>query len=471
MSYNNGRVYTETVGGQPVGVGIYDVQRALGVGSSDEATLCTSPKVNLWARYRPIPCAQLANNKQVPLTDAQRLSERYGIDPPIDMFTADDVQAYENYANALSSEGLYYIKSRPWGDTHWKRITDFVKVGNNRERVNNKGYDHNARPDEVEVTISSGSPQGTFKLVPLIPEEQRTIVIPPNSTNARYQLPNDHLWMDVYYQKIYGTTAQVVSIRQNDEWLSPIDFMGTSDYERSYASVRRRIIIFKWEQYNGTYMWKFYNYATDKVGGSSINRSFDTSPMAFLDLTDSEQALNTPTNLGQRRLGVLEGRCLFIDCWIEDISSTNLIPIVGFAYEVDIRRDNIEISVDVTNVMIFTKVEESDYSTADGYVVRISYNPERLNLQAGLSDAGATVVPKLQEYYDALSVAIGSTTINLLDTSLDYSTDTHGEGDWFNINAVVTSVQQSSLIGGYATITATRKDTGISQTKTIPITA
>lgn len=459
-------------------VSVYDVQRALGVSSGDVGTLCTHENINIWARYRPIPCAQGDYNNPTPITDAQRMAERYGIDPPYDMFTADDVATYENYANQLSKYGLYYIKLRPWGDTKWKRLTDFVKTNANGEGVANKGYDHKAEPDEVEVEISYTD---TYKLVPLIPKDQHTIVIPPSSTNARYQFPNDHTWINEYFKKLRGETTTVTDIKQNDEWLNPMDFMGTNTYDGSFASVLRRIIVFRWEDsqrriegdqyYNANEArWHFYNYATDKAGGDSQNRPFDTYPTAWLDLTDSEQALNTATNLGQRRFKDLIGKCLFIDSWLQSNSSTNQFPILGFAYEVDVRRDSIDINVDIAGVIIFSKVEEADYSAQDGYVVRVSYDANSLGLNVGLVDAGVIVVPKLQELYDALTVTIGSTTINMLDVSLDYSTDSHGEGFMSNINCVVTAIQQSSLVGAYATITAIRKNTGVSSTKQIQIT-
>ena len=179
MSYSNGRITGA--------VSINDVQKALGVSSGDLATLCESELINPWAKYRPIPCSNGANNKPNLITPAQRLAERYGVDPPVDMFTADTIQQYEDYVNnVIEKHGLYYIKLRPWGDRHWKRLSDFVNTDDNGTLVQNSGYDHNAKPDNKKVTISGGSAEqaGEHYLAPLIPETQRTIYIPAGSASV-----------------------------------------------------------------------------------------------------------------------------------------------------------------------------------------------------------------------------------------------------------------------------------------------
>ena len=479
MAYSKGRITYP--------VSIEDVRRAIGVSSTDVETLCKSGNINPWARYRPIPCSQAANNIPGPLTPAQRIQERYGIEPPVDMFTADDQQAYTNYANNIAKYGEYYIKIRPWGDTHHHRIHDFVKTDANGATTS-YGYDHNAKPDSVKVTLSTGTPQGTFYLKPLIPEGQRNIVIQTNSTNARYQFPNDHLWMDKYYKKIYGTLTDVMSVERNEEWLSPIDFMGTSTYNISYASVLRRVLIFRWADSQGRIegdsnynsydaKWRFYNYCTDKVGGSYTedNRPWSSNKGAWLDLTDatdsySGNCLTTGSNL----LKNLKGKCLFIDCWIQSNSSLNLFPILGFAYEVNITRTSQDVQVDISNVIYFWKVIEDSYTSGSktyyNYVLWISYNPQKLGLAGELDYAGTAVTNALKTLYDSLTVKIGTTTINLLNASLEYYTNTSGHTtDWFGIECVALENQTTKRLGTYATITATRKGTGISSTKNITI--
>jgi hypothetical protein len=37
-------------------VSIADVKKALGVGSGDVGTLCRSTMINMWAKFKPVPC-------------------------------------------------------------------------------------------------------------------------------------------------------------------------------------------------------------------------------------------------------------------------------------------------------------------------------------------------------------------------------------------------------------------------------
>ena len=41
-------------------ISIYDVQQALGVSLTDVGRLCSSPAINKWARYKPVPKAGVA---------------------------------------------------------------------------------------------------------------------------------------------------------------------------------------------------------------------------------------------------------------------------------------------------------------------------------------------------------------------------------------------------------------------------
>ncbi len=523
MAYSNGRIYVDKSVTPNVGVSIEDLQQCFAViiegtvggqtvrrlsadlgviiskrtgdtfTDADGTTwrVVSRRELNPWARYRPIPCAEAGNNLPTPITLSQRMDERYGIDPPVDMFTADTIQAYEDYVNDMATRGAWFLPLRPFGGGHWKRLTDFVKTDTGLV-AHNKGYDHNARPDNPTITITasgSAAANGTHCLAPLLPEHQRTLDIPPG-TVARLHLPNDHTWLDFYYQSIHGTTTARVDVTDgNEEWLSPIDFMGTSTYrDRDYASVRRRIVVFKfvdsqWREEDHQYYdaatarWRLYNYATDLVGGTAAERPYDAYPNAWLDLTDAAGANNancyyrdgnpfspSDTHFFSR----LTGRCLFLDCWVEGDSGQNVIPIVGFAYEVFISR-SAGATVDVAATIAFVRVAE-DESATYAYVLLIDYNPAELNLTAGLSDAGATVVPVLRRYYDALTVRLGDddTAVNLLDTSLDYATDTGGEGDWFRIYCTVRSGQQASL-GTSAVVSARRSGSSVTATKLLEI--
>lgn len=457
MGYNNGKVTAP--------VSIYDIKKALGVSSNDVGTLCTHKNINVWARYRPIPCSQAANNKPQCITPAQRLSERYGIDPPVDMFSADDITAYENYANSLEENGLFYLKLRPWGDTHFKRITDFSKDTSINTRTG-KGYDRNAQPDNVKVIINSGQSYqvGTHYLSPLIPVNQRILSIPAGSTNARFMFPVDHVWMDVYYQKIYGTTTLDVEIKQHEEWLSPIDFMGTNTYSTSYASVIRRILIFTWD--TSANKWVFYNYATDKTQESSsvwnsTNRPFTTYPQAWLDLTDTASKDNTyywNRSDDYHSMGTLTGKCLFIDCWLQSNSSTNLFPIVGYAYEVTINRTGANVDIDISGVLTFERVE----AYASDSIVLVGYISYAYVTTIGLSNDVKNVI---NDNYDTLNILVGSQTYNVKNNNYEHYISNAGGMAMFEI-VIPTSL---STFPSTATMTGTRSGSSLNP-KAVPIT-
>lgn len=517
MPYSNGRLYVDTSVTPNIGVSIPELQQCFGVVikslyqstterrlSSDLGVIIGKKKgdtivdngvqwqvesrqeINPWARYRPIPCNDPANNTPERITPAQRQAERYGVDPPIDMFAADDIQQYNDYVNVdIVKYGLDYLPLRPFGNDHWKRLSDFSKT-NEYGIATSLGYDHNAQPNSIDVTVSGV----VYRLSPLIPEHSRTLYIPAGSTTARYHLPNDHIWMDEYYKYIKGQSSRVSNIDDHghEEWLSPLDLMGQSTYyyNMAFASVRRRIVIYKWmdsqersegdQYYDPTdAKWRFYNYATDTKGGTAKDRPFDNNKGAWLDLTDSEEAVNTyypynrdpydPQQAGAdyHKMGTLEGRCLFLDCWVEDISSTNVMPICGFAYEVNINR-TADVNVDVSGVLTFVAVyEQGDEYSGFDYIVRIDYDPHELEPQSSLVSA-------LSVYYQSLNIRIGEQTVNLLDSSLEYTTNDQGEGDWFRIEISAISGQASTHLGTQAIVSARRVGQSVTATKGITIT-
>ncbi len=368
MSYSNGHITAP--------VSIYDVQRALGDSHNDIGNLCRSEKINVWARYRPIPCIGSKNNKVLPISDAQRQSERYGIDPPVDMFAADVIQRYEDYVNDAEFEksGGYYVHLRPFGDTNWKRLTDFVKTDANGLAVAGKGYDHNAKCDDVVIVLNGK----LYGITPLIPENQRMIYLQDGEV-LRFQFPNDHIWVDEYYKYVKDDPldpSDITQVYQNDEYLSSLDFMAFNTYGIDiFTSVVRSVVIFKWDAVNSE--WKYLNRVNDTIYPliNDEDRPYDTYKNAWLDLTrhggldqygdmdysDTWQ-LNHPeydtddnastcveyfrenpytTHIEEHHdelLRNLEGRLLFLEIWRQANSSTNIMPIQSLAYEVNIDR-------------------------------------------------------------------------------------------------------------------------------------
>ena len=340
-------------------------------------TVAGRGNINPWARYRPIPCTNSDNNKIFPITDSQRQAERYGIDPPIDMFTSDTIAEYENYVNDadFTQNGGYYIHLRPFGDTHWKRLTDFVKTDSNGQAESGKGYNHNAKCDEVTVIFKNGE---RYTITPLIPVGQRTIYLQDGNV-LRFQFPNDHLWVSEYYKYVKSkedpsVSTDVDNVDQNDEYLSSLDFMAFNTYSTDkFPTVMRSVIIFK--RNSADTEWEYLNRVNDKVESNLKDRPYDTYKDAWLDLTrrgginqhgdmdysdtwqlnhyeydtDANAAINFAyfranpytTHIEEYHdnfLRNLEGRLLFLEIWRQSNSSTNLMPIQSLAYEVNINR-------------------------------------------------------------------------------------------------------------------------------------
>ena len=529
MAYSNGRIYVDTSVTPNVGVSIGDLQRCFAVVikatingqtvrrlSGDLGVICSKKtgdtfrvdgvtwqvesraEINPWARYRPIPCNttinNVENNKPTPITEAIRLSEQYGIDMPIDLYKPDWTAGYNDYVANVAKYGEYWLPLRSFGDTKWKRLTDFAKTKDNGQAVHNTGYDHNAKPDDVKVTLKltgvstdvAEQCNGTHFLEPLVPDERRWIVIPPGSTSAgRYPFPNDHLWMDYYYKKIYGNLLNdpdVIVNRSHPEWLSPIDLMGTSEYnnpnnnQNFYASVRRRLAIFRMRNSNHQwtndtnefYEWSLWCYVsdTDSTGRNLRSRTYEEYPNAWVDFTDNGNISNVYQLYGSPR--TLTGRILVVECWYADGNSQNVMPIPGYTYELNIIRQNIQIEVDVTNTLYFWYVMMSDHTEGEtflyNYVLEICYSPSAMGLSEVISN-NTQAIAALSNYFESLSLKIGNTTVNLLQNSqsLEYV-----DGGWISsgeyaglrrLECTFLSNSLENLHGQTVTITGDRVNT------------
>lgn len=482
MSYSNGRIYTEeTAGGKQIGVSIGDLMRCFGVvirttydgvtdrrqstdlgvivakrqgdsfyaplvvdgvviAQSVEWTVESRREMNPWARYRPIPCQMAENNVPGLITPAQRLDEHYGILPPVDMYTADTEAQVEDYADSVW-DGSFALKLRPFGDTHWKRLADFVKTGEHGELCNGIGYDHNAQPDDVVVTISGstdGAADGVHHLLPLIPEGQRDIYAPKGRV-VRFQFPNDQLWVDEYYQYTKGLSNHVTKIDRHEEWLAPMDLVGANFYKHNPADIThvlRGVYVLKWDdsKNNDNGGWRFVNRVWNTVDKSSYSTEYNaTTKGSFLDLTRLDDGdmnnidlymwnnypgieidrnalesvrryknSSTPDSYStahDRLLWNLEGEYLFVEFWHNNASSQDITPIHGFCYTVRIYRDQIpSVSIDVPGIVEFLRVQTKDGGGDNLYLYfRV--------LTTELAKHSDGVLGVLKEYYAVLASA------------------------------------------------------------------
>lgn len=103
-------------------IGLYDVMVALGESKEDIGTLCTSDKINQWAKYKPYRINQPSD-----ITDTQRKAINFGLIMPTIYNTKAGLIA------GLRNNGGSWGYNRPTA-LDWQRITDFV------------GYNHDAIP-------------------------------------------------------------------------------------------------------------------------------------------------------------------------------------------------------------------------------------------------------------------------------------------------------------------------------------
>ncbi|MBR6867139.1 MAG: hypothetical protein IKN02_02795 [Prevotella sp.] len=446
MAYSNGRLYCEMVNGKLIGVSIFDVQRCLGVSSPDLTTLCKQGHVNPWARYKPIPAIYTnRNNKPGALTPAERAAENYGVEELMDNYTADNDQFLEDYVNAAGFQNGYDIKMRAWNANQWHRLSDFTKTDENGDPVLGVGYDHNAQPDQVQVIKNNK----TYQLQPLIPAGERTLIIPPGSTDARFPFPIDAIWMGWYYDKRYGDGSPGVTLQAHEEWLSPLDLINGDAYSSLVQSgkLRRGLAIFQYNSQTNVQKWKIVYKAWDRGPLNVENRPFATYPLAWIDLTDSSAEQNKA--YGTASLRTLLGEYIFLEMWMDTYESgaTSQWPIPGLAYKVNISRPEV---VNIVGVAEFLYIRIEDY----GYYRLYFRLYDR-------SDALAA----LQQYYDSLSATIGSTTDNLFNNASFTLVST--DGNWATFK--VTIAHTDYVTATSATLTARKKNASNTVTQTVNV--
>lgn len=133
MSYSNGKITAP--------VTVTDVRTALSSSSKDVGTLCSSPSVNVWAKYKPVPLAEI-----VPLRSSAWWKGTSGM-CGMDITTYNSLTAL--FA-ALSGGNYAWGRELPTGGTAAPyRLLDF------------QGYNHNAENPVGAIggtsyTISSG---------------------------------------------------------------------------------------------------------------------------------------------------------------------------------------------------------------------------------------------------------------------------------------------------------------------------
>lgn len=137
-------------------VGVEDVRRVLGEASTDIGTLCTSDKINRWAKFKPYAVNQIA-----PISDAQRKAYSYGIkDIPYFRYGRGMV-SFINDGSPAPDNGLkpeYFTYEKP---SAVMRLTDF------------DGYYHDATEPLTAPTVDSITPSNAEYTVLTFPTNPR----------------------------------------------------------------------------------------------------------------------------------------------------------------------------------------------------------------------------------------------------------------------------------------------------------
>lgn len=373
-------------------VSIYDVQRALGEGSNDLGTLCRSAKINMWAKYRPIPCYNGdvdANgntlNKPQPLTldDRKRLS--YGLH----VFYDDSVSSYlwnnlisaaASSLNAGASINELSVKQRTWNDPtdpnaqkQWQRLTDFVAhVSDNPQKT--LGYKHDAKPffPVWSAVDGGGVVHGTYEIgSPLISETDRERYEVVNGAGQTLVLPDDRTYLHAFEGDTYvdgGVTMNVVKQNEDEFSISALDALinagawlatNTQSHDNlSTQSVRGVAILVKaYDSNSATEIWAPFGmwerssyYSEDGVLNLDYVRQdeseVDGVSEIYLPRTDFGDTYRFYTNryisAGVTRNKAnwkdLAGPCAFIEYYHDTEGGSYLLPIPSFAYYVNIFR-------------------------------------------------------------------------------------------------------------------------------------
>ena len=135
MSFVNGNIAAP--------VSIYDVQRALGVGDADLGHLCVHNNINMWARFKPIYCNEIALLKNSRRQNSGHTVSGYVISWGIMKPTAMSWQDYIDQNTGEVESGKWLYDKPAGGAASPYRLTDFVEIDDNGATTGN-GYYHGA---------------------------------------------------------------------------------------------------------------------------------------------------------------------------------------------------------------------------------------------------------------------------------------------------------------------------------------
>ncbi|MBR1449568.1 MAG: hypothetical protein IJ588_12590 [Prevotella sp.] len=438
MSYSNGKITAP--------VSVKDVQQALGTSVADVGRLCESPNINVWARYKPVPCDLTGgNNTPAPLTEEQRAAEAYGVESIIDAISYNQLDTLTDYINE-NPTSINFIKMKAWGNNvRWHRLTDFVKTGSTTE-----GYNHRAKPSGVTVTSRGVA----HTLSPLIPVSMRNMEIETGSTEFRFLIPRDYEWVKFYYDPDYGGTGtyEGATVELTDsESLCAFEVMGLTINDA--ANLTRGFFLFAVNDYDGK--WYVAYSKQQEVNGTGSNATVvdkylnlnttggDEDHTNIMDPADAHNTLMVKE---------ITGRFLVVEYYYKTGSGNGtyyLIP--GMSYEINISRvSTAPSSTDITGELSFVGVSSD---TADTWLVM------SVRVVRSLSDLRTY----LRSQYDNITVAIGGSTVNVRDLPADYYRQNSVGSEWVEY---AVRIYGDIAAGSTAVLTTRKTGADVSATKT-----
>ena len=347
-------------------------------------TVTRQRKLNMFAKYRPIPCAANGTaNHPGPITDTERRLENYGLEAVIDPWSAGDnwngvlLRMLNN--GASPQDMLVKMKTFTTG-THWARMSDFVSF-NGTSYDTSKAYDDDAECTNPTVTGELNSGGDEYQLNRIFSQSQIEIV---SGGALTIQYPWDYWYLRLLlngtnpnppgtgiddYTMIYNG---VILGDSNPNWLSAVELIeniiknvptgsGTTDLSR--ISTRGFMLLrtysdgvaTKWEctqiigrgmSANGTYNpdsnGKPYRDDYSPQDMNCLNLYLGVKPSSVSDLTVRFYRLgsnNVAYVASTELLNQLTGAFTVMEVFIMPGSgATGFYPVPGFVYDISITR-------------------------------------------------------------------------------------------------------------------------------------
>ena len=198
-----------------------NLTQAVRTNNADTGAVCTSPNINIWAKYKPVRSSVIGE-----LTEADKKTANYGM-----LFDFFDIvrKSYLYTSGGMCIEGdtpwVKYLKPRE-GQTpkEWFRMFDFTAYGTDG---NTKGYDSEALPPlrltAIEgpyiVTSESATSDKTQTFIVAtftdnasngnsLKYEDLKATDRPRTTDVTYEMKDMYLGIILYYKPTWATLGQ-----------------------------------------------------------------------------------------------------------------------------------------------------------------------------------------------------------------------------------------------------------------------